>query len=257
MGRSASASRLTRVTLICVVVVALPPAARGQRPDSTRKDTLTADSVHYGPIHPVMGYLAIPLGAATIVAAMFAPAPLAFFVGDGSDKRMAFLRDHSAAYVSAGGSFHGGETWAHSVNLEALHHGVHYELIAEDFWRPRHVRYLTGRAGYLWHPRGLTAGGLTLGYMHSDEDRRESGAEIGLPFFLGDSLGSTARFEPVYVLSGRGLQWSYRLLLQYVLPNQRYLLGASLVGKVDPPLSPETQSDFTHTAYLITFGTRF
>jgi hypothetical protein len=105
------------------------------------------------------------------------------------------MKDHVAFHVSLGGRFAEGETWANALSIELLRKPVYAELRAEDFWRPRHIRYLTARAGYLWHPKVAAAGGLTIGYVHAEGATSQTGLELGLPLFIGRET-MTMRFEP-------------------------------------------------------------
>ena len=216
---------------------------------------MPADSLH--PVDCAVCFLAIPLGGVAILSAIFAAAPLALFIGDRGPSEMPFLENHGAASVDVGGAFQAGQTWADAMRIEAVRHNVYYELIGEEYWRPVHVEYLTARAGYLFHPRRITAGGVTLGFMNGPSQSRERGPELGLPLFLGDSASVLFRLEPTYVVSPRGLLWSYRAEFDLAVPRHPYFVGASAVGKIDPPASTDTQRDFAHGAYLLTLGARF
>jgi hypothetical protein len=240
-------------TLFCRAALAQQPTAPK---DSVPKDSTQRDSVYRGPIHHPLMYLIIPVGLAAVAVMVFAPAPFAIWAGVRGPTEMAFLDDHSAAHVAVGGRFYGGQTWANSLHFEVLRKPLHVELSAEEFWRPRHVRYLTARAGYLWYPRRRTAGGVTLGYVHADGDARRRGPELGLPLFVGDSTG-TIRLEPTYVISPSGALWSYRLQLEFYFPRKPYFAGATLVGKSLPLASNSSQEDFDASALTVLFGARF
>ena len=251
---------------LLVALLATPPcrAALAQQPpaprDSVPGDTVPSDStISRRPIHSPMMYLILPIGGALAVAATaiaaIAPAPAARWYGAPGPTEMALLRDHGAAYASVGGIFQRGQTWARSVDVEVVRGGVHGELQAEDFWRPRHVRYLTARGGYLWHPRRRSAGGVTLGYVYADGDPRQRGPELGLPLYIGDSAG-TMRLEPTYVLSPAGLRWSYRMQVELYVPGRPYFAGASLVGK-ELSLASGTDCNFAASAVTLLVGTRF
>jgi hypothetical protein len=240
-----------------------PPAPRDStradsaQSDSILKDSLPPDSIRGGPIHDPRMYLMVYAGIFVLpVVLVTAPAPLAKWWGEPGRTAMAFLDDHWAAYVSVGGYFHRGQTWAHSASLEVLRKSVHAELHVEDFWRPRHVRYFTLRAGYLWHPRRRAAGGVTLGYVHADRDPAQRGLEIGVPLFVGSSSG-TMRLEPTYVLSSSGLLWSGRLQLEFHIPGGPYFVGANMVGKSLQLRSDPSRDDLAARAVTLLFGTRF
>ena len=230
-----------------------------QRPsvsgDSARRDSMPTDSLRAADCAAC--FLAIPVGGVMILSAIFAAAPLALFIGERGPSEMSFLQDHGAASASVGGAFQAGQTWADAVRIEAVRRNLCYALTVEEFWRPTHVEYFTARAGYLFHPRRITAGGVTLGFMNGPSRTRDSGPEIGLPLFVGDTSRVSFRLEPTYVLSSRGLLWSHRAECDVAMPRQPYFLGVSAVGKIDPPPSPDTQRDFAHGAYLLTFGARF
>jgi hypothetical protein len=223
-------------------------------PDSVPMDTMPADSVRR-PIHPWWGPLLIPATVAVGVVLAVAPAPLARWWGGPRRNDMAFVRDHGAVYASVGGRFEKGETWANAVSVQMVRRGAYAELQGEDFWRPRHVRYLTARGGRLWHPRRSAAGGVTLGYVHVDGDPAQRGPELGLPLFLGDRT-VTGRFEPTYVASPDGPLWSYRLQLEGYPRGGRYVVGAAVTGKSNP-LTPDSRGGVAARAVTVLLGTRF
>jgi hypothetical protein len=175
--------------------------------------------------------------------------------GEGGPTEMTFLQDHRAVRVSAGGQFHEQQGVANSVEFEVVRKKTLAQLQAEDYWRPHHVRYLTARAGYLWHPKRVTAGGVTVGYVHTDGDRAQSGPELGFPLFLGNSA-ITLRFEPTYVISPNGPLWSGRTQLESNLPWRSYFVGAGLVGK-SQPLSLHAQDHLFASAVTVLVGTQF
>lgn len=242
----------------CGPALAQTPAAPADSvpKESVASDSLPPDSVRARPIHPPWAYLILPAAVAAAVVAGFAPAPAARWIGPRGPNDMAFMDDHWAVYGSVGALFHAGETWANSASLEVVRRGVHVEVHAEDFWRPRHVRYLTARGGYLWHPRRQAAGGVTLGYVHVDGDRARRGAELGLPLTVGNRIG-TVRLEPTYVFAPGGTLWSYRLQVERYLPRRRHFVGASVTGKSQPFASESPDARFAASAVSLVFGTRF
>lgn len=246
----------------CAALAQGPPTPRDSilrdsvHSDSIRKDSLPTDSIHRGPIHDPRMYLMVYGAPVLIMLLVAAPAPFAKWGGEAGRTTMAFLDDHQAAYISVGGYFHEGQTWAHSVSLEVLRRSVHAELHVEDFWGPRHVRYVTVRGGYLWHPRRSAAGGVTLGYVHADRDTAQRGLEIGVPLFIGGS-SRTVRVEPTYVLSSSGVLWSGRIQLEYHIPRRPYFVGASMVGKSLQLRSNPSRNDLAVRAVSVVFGTRF
>lgn len=188
------------------------------------------------------------------VVGAFAAAPL-MWIGPRGRTQMALLEDHRAAQLSVGGRFHAGQTWADAAGFELVENGVHAELQVEDYWRPRHVRYLTMRGGPLWHPRSFSAGSLTLGYVYADGDPLQRGPEVGAPLFVGSSIGSM-RFEPTYVVSPSGILWSYRLQAEASLPRGAWFAGANMTWK-SLQLTEDTRHDFAASAASIVVGTRF
>jgi hypothetical protein len=184
-----------------------------------------------------------------------APAPLAKWWGESGANEMALLEDHSAASLSLGGRFAEGETWANGVSLEMMRRPVRAEVQMEDFWRPRHVRYITARGGYVWHPRRAAAGGVTIGYVHSDGDAAQSGPELGLPLFIG-SRDMTMRIEPTYVFSAEGPLWTYRLQMEGYFPRREYFAGFAMVLR-SYPLRSNAGDEFAAQAVTALFGKRF
>jgi hypothetical protein len=221
---------------------------------SAPRDTMPSDSTLHHPIHTAGPYLAMLAAGPMVLAAIFAAAPLAFVFGERGPSQMALLQDHGAAYTTIGGPFSAGQSVANSAQIELFQQNVHYELLAEEFWRPVRSQYVTIRTGYLFHPRAVSAGGVTLGYVHGPE---ASGPEVGLPLYLGDSTSASVRVEPSYIFARRGLLWNYRVQADIPLPNRRYFAGVSAVGKADPPASRDDPNDFSHSAWMVLFGVRF
>jgi len=221
---------------------------------TTPRDTVSGDSTLHRPIHSVGPYLAMLAAAPMVLAGIFAAAPLALVFGERGPSQMALLHDHGAAYTTIGGPFSAGQSVANSAELELFHGSMHYELLTEEFWRPVRSEYLTVRAGYLFHIRTISAGGATLGFVHGPGD---SGPEVGLPFFVGDSALVNVRVEPSYIFAHRGMLWNYRVQAEMPLPNRRYFVGLSAVGKADPPASRDDPNDFSHSAWMVLFGVRF
>jgi hypothetical protein len=240
----------------------LAPALQAQTP-SAPSDTGAAakpkrDS---SATHPVvdnpLGLLLVPLGLAAFVALRFGPGPAAMVMGNRDPTHGSRFANHGAIAMSVGGTFHGGQTWSNGATLEGVRGHAYGELTVEDFWRPRHLQYVSARGGYLWYPAPNVAGGMSLGYMHADADRAQRGPELGLPLFFGDSVGRQIRFEPTYVV-GHRLLFNYRLQVRVPVAGSRFFVGGSFVGKGDPPpSSAEYRGDFTHTGYMLLLGSRF
>lgn len=241
-----------------LLLVAVPGILAAQaspaRRDTTRADSVSADSLHH-PIHSVLPYVGLVVGGAAVIATLFAATPVMYF-GPPGPSEMSFLHTGGAVSLSVGGVFQRGQTWAHAAHLEGMSGAFHYELFAEDFWRPVHVEYVTVRTGYLMRRR-FTAGGLTIGLTNAGREARDTGAEIGLPVYFGDRRGVFARLEPTYIASRRGLLWNYRAELDIPVLQGPYYLGVSGVGKSDPPASPDNPNNFAHSAVLLVFGSSF
>ena len=165
------------------------------------------------------------------------------------------MKDHVAFDVSLGGRFAEGETWANALSIELVRKPVYAELRAEDFWRPRHIRYLTARAGYLWHPKVAAAGGLTIGYVHAEGATSQTGPELGLPLFIGRET-MTMRFEPTYVMSSGGPLWSYRAQMEVYVGGGRYVIGANVVRK-SVRLGSDAAEALAPQAVTAVLGVRF
>ena len=256
--RLAALSRL----VASIALIAAPLRAQSSLPasDATVRASVVTDTVppdtarHIPADDPYLYGVAVGAIVVPIVAA-FAAAPLALWGGLRGPSKMNFLADHGAAQLTLGGIFTQGQTWADAADFEVVRNSVHAELQVEDYWRPRHVRYLTARGGYLWHPRSYTAGGVTIGYVAADGDPSQRGPELGLPLFAG-SADALLRLEPTYVFSPSGILWSYRLQLEASLPGQRYFAGANMTWK-SLELTEDDRPDFAARAVSIVVGTRF
>lgn len=249
-------------TWLAVLGLVLARPLRAQDPrtptDSVRPAATSSDSAPRRPIDSPMMLVAIPAGIAAAAALFFAPAPLALVLHHRDTTHAAFRRDERAVAMALGGTFHGGQTWAHAIGLETFRGNVHAEAAVEDFWRPRHIEYVSARVSYLWHPRQLVAGGVSLGYMRADIASAQRGVELGLPLLLAGTNGGDVRFEPTYTLGQRGIVFNYRLQLRAPIARSRYFAGASLVAKGNPPpQSAVYPGDFTATGVMLLFGSRF
>ena len=201
--------------------------------------------------------LALPMGIVAVGVLAFAPGALALCPCNHAATRPPIADRHSVA-MAVGGTFHGNQTWANAVDLEGNRGNVHGEVMVEDFWRPRHIQYVSVRGAYLRHPIEHVTGGVSLGYMHADVERRQRGPEVGLPLFLDNGAGSEVRFEPTYVIGQPGVAFNYRAQLRIAVAKSRYFLGASFVGKGNPPpSSPDYPGDYTGTGYMLLLGSRF
>jgi hypothetical protein len=244
---------------IAVAISPLSPAVSAQVPtdsvptDSVRRDTTASDSVRAGPIHPWWGPLVIPASIVFGAVIAAAPAPLARWVNFPRD--MGFMKNHVALHASLGGRFSDGETWANGLSLEIVRKPMLLELRAEDFWRPRHIRYFTARTGYLWHPKRAATGSLTVGYVHAEGTTSQTGLELGLPLFVGRET-MTLRFEPAYVISSRGVLWNYRGQAEAYIGGGRYVIGGNVVRK-SLRLTSKDEGALSPQAVTLVLGVRF
>jgi hypothetical protein len=246
-----------------IAAVVLSQAAMAQSP-STRADSIASTEQHTDSAvarrtHDPRMLLLLPAGAAAVLAILFVPAPLAFWLGDPDSTHRAFLPRQQAVSMALGGRFQNGQTWSHAIGLEAIRGDVYGEIAIEEFWRPRHIQYVSVRGGRFWHPRKGVAGGLSVGYMHANAEVRQRGPEIGLPLLVADSVGRSLRLEPTYVVGAAGVVFNYRLQLRTPIARSRYFAGASLIGKGNPqpPRSSAYPGDFTGTGLMLQLGSRF
>ena len=254
---------------VSLLVLPLPALAQEPvtQPDSVQRDSVARDSMppdtRRQPVHSPLILLLIPVGMFGVLMMVAAPASLAFVGGPMHPAPLDIVDRHRAAYVTLGGLFYEGETVAHSVNLEMIQKGVIAELKVEDFYRPGHFQYITGRAGYLFRRNASEAGGVTLGYRHAHRDPTQSGLEIGLPVFIAaaDSSG-IMRLEATYVVSRHGVLWSYRGQHEFHLPETPYIAGFSAVVKSYPLTPGHPRHDLPRKslyvgAVTVLFGARF
>ena len=168
-----------------VTLAVLPDPALAQQqvaqPDSVQGDSVARDStppdIKPGSPHSPMMYLFIPVAVLGALVMAAVPASFALLEGPPDPSPLVIVEQHRAAYISVGGLFYDGETWAHSANFEMISNGVLAELKVEDFYRPNHFQYVTARAGYLFHPNTGSAGGVTLGYRYAHRDPTQAGLE--------------------------------------------------------------------------------
>jgi hypothetical protein len=246
-----------------LLAVVLSQPASAQSP-STRADSIASteqrtDSTVARRAHDPRMLLLLPAGAAAVLAILFVPAPLAFWLGEPDSTHHAFQPNQQSASMALGGRFQNGQTWSHAIGLEASRGDVYGEVTVEEFWRPRHIRYISLRGGRFWHPRKGVAGGLSVGYMHANAEARHRGPEFGLPLLVADSVGRSLRLEPTYVVGSSGVVFNYRLQLRTPLARSRYFAGVSLTGKGNPqpPKSSAYPGDFTGTGFMLLLGSGF
>ncbi len=256
--RFPAAVTLALTVAMLTTVLSRPLLAQGcapASPDSLPSDSIPADSAHRGPHHPPWMPLVLPGIFVVGAVVMLAPAPLARWISWCDTTVTGVMHDRRAAYVSVGGRFADGETWANAAAIEIVRNPFHVQLHAEHFWGPRHLRYLSARAGPLWRPTRVAVGGATLGYVHTQGDRRLSGVEIGFPLFLGDST-RVVRIEPTWVLARRGLLWNSRLQIQVDVPRTPYFAGFSYSAK-SFPFTSESDESYAVQAAALLFGIRY
>jgi hypothetical protein len=201
-----------------------PPA------DSARADTVPSDSVL---IYPQHGGLFAALAAAAVVSAVAPSAATTFATPADTTMLASPVRDHVSAYVTGGGSWIEGQTWAYSASIEVLENGWYAEMRVETFHLPNHFQYQSLSGGYLFRPKGGVAGGATIGYRRASRDRTQRGVMISFPLLV-DGGDGTARLESMYVFSPSGVNWNYRFLGEFPIGDGPFSLGLSIEAKALP-----------------------
>jgi len=136
----------------------------------------------------------------------------------------------------------------YSASLEFLHNGGYAELRTENFVEHSRVQFWTMRGGYLLHPKPAVAGGATLGYRRVAQGSSESALEVGFPIVIG-SLRNWMRLEPTYIISSRGVSWTYRF-------QGEWPIGQFLVGGFDFDVKPIRQDAPYFSTFTLLFGWR-
>lgn len=230
---------------ICRVMWAQEPKAPA---DSVPRDTVPSDSV---PLHHPHG-MVLGLAAAALVLAV-APS-VATTLATPGDTAMpgSPARDHVSAYVTGGGSWKEGQTWAYSASVELLKNGWYTEMRVETFHLPRHFQYQSLSVGYLFRPKGGVAGGATIGYRRASRDRTQRGVTIGFPMMV-DGTDGTVRVEPTYVFSPSGVSWNYRFLGELAIGDGPFSWGLSMDAKSFPL---ERHGKLFTSAFALLIGVR-
>jgi hypothetical protein len=158
------------------------------------------------------------------LAAVLAAAPPVLLTGvhclppEDDSIPLGFWRSHVALSATGGPAFNGTSvpTWEQSANVELFSDGVYVEFRLESFYLPELTRYRTARIGFLVHPYGMLASGVTVGARAGTGPEARSGVELGLPLVWGGRRSWT-RFEPTYVIGGGIADWSYRFQQEFQL----------------------------------------
>jgi hypothetical protein len=222
---------LRRALLACIVpMVAAAAPARAQEPAKPDRCEAQRDSLKAGMVrdHP-------PL-VRTLVLFYVAPSALLlssdFCMGD--DEELAFWRDHVSAYASVGGMASTKDVGlVHSIGVEVFALGAYAEVRLDRYHPSDRVEMWDARVGYLIHPSQGIAGGVTAGWRGSPDTPdgwTGGGLMIGFPIMFtacGEGNPCWLQWEPIYVISGRGLGFTPRLRLN--LPLAR----TPLVARVD------------------------
>lgn len=190
-------------------------------------DSVPSDSGTVRYIHPPWPLL--------IILAIAPPLLVDWLAGETDPGRVGlptFRPVHASAHITGGPALadSSGPTWAYSANVEVGVKHVYVEARMENFRLPQYVRFSTIRAGYLVQAEPSLAAGVTLGYREAYGAAVGNGVEIGLPMVYGWGRGWT-RFEPTYVLTTRGVDWSYRFQIEMPLAGGPIYGGFNMEAK--------------------------
>jgi hypothetical protein len=245
-------------TFVALAIVCLTSAsgtsAGAQIParrDSVARDSVPRDSVQAAPID---AWGLVPVLAGMAASLVFAPAPIALFGGDSGATNMAFAHDHLDVSTSGGGIFSDGQTYARSANVQIVHSGRYAEAEAERIDGVRRQTYVAARVGALFSPRRNYMGGVTIGYQHVREDRRQRGPELGLPLFIGGQRAEL-RLDPTYVFAPGRVLWSVRSQFQARLGGTPFFAGARLAFRSAYHITKDVQY-FTSGSVAALVGVR-
>jgi hypothetical protein len=214
------------VIQICGIAWAQEPPAR---PDSVPTDTLPPKSA----VPPGHGGLLFAMAAFTVVSAVAPSAFTTLTTADTTRQLGSPTKDHVSAYLTVGGSWIEGQTWAYSGSVEVLKRGWYAEMRVETFHLPRHFQYQSFSGGYLFRPKRGAAGGVTFGYRRASRDPAQRGVMIGFPLIV-DGTDGTLRLEPTYVFSPSGVDWNYRFLAELAIGDSPFSWGLSVDAKALP-----------------------
>jgi hypothetical protein len=232
---------------ICRVTSAQEPKAPA---DSVPRDTVPSESV---PVYSRHGLLLPALAAAALVLAVAPSAATTLATPGDTAMPGSPTRDHVSAYVTGGGSWIEGQTWAYSGSVEVLRNGWYAETKVETVHLPRHFQYQSLSVGYLFRPKGGVTGGATIGYRRASRDRTQSGVTLGFPMMV-DGTDGTARVEPTYVFSPSGVNWNYRFLGELAIGDGPFSWGLSIDAKSFPL---ERHGKLFTSAIALLIGVRF
>jgi hypothetical protein len=236
-----------RGLLACIVPIlaaTLAGPAAAQEPAAPRRcDEAWSDSVShdmsrkYGPHGPLMAFFA---------AFYLAPSALLLMPTCFDDEHeLGFWRDHVSVNATGGlmvSDWHGAA--AHSAGLEVLALGAYAEVRLDRYHRSDRVETWDARAGYLIHPYRSVAGGVTVGWREAPDvpdGWSGGGVLIGFPIVVaacGERRPCWVQWEPIYMISDRGLGFTPRLRLAVPIPRTPLLgrldLEAKGMRKKDP-----------------------
>lgn len=239
-GASGRWSSWPRAIRLGVVLLALPAATRAQaRPaaDSTQPGSASVPRASV-PRASVRDTLCHRPPDAPFQLLVIAPSALLSLPTCGTSPDtvpLGFWRNHVAAYVGGGvtmGDSVGGDML--SANLELLAHGLFAELRWERLEELRHYQYRTAKVGWLTHPQGSLAGGVTVGYRATrDLERHDEGVELGFPLITGRRRW-WLRFDVDYVVSTHQTSWNYRMQWERLLGAGPFLVGIDAEAKTLP-----------------------
>jgi hypothetical protein len=163
----------------------------------------------------------------------------------GDDEELPFWRDHVSAHASVGGMASTKEVGLmHALGVEVFALGGYAEVRLDRFHVSDGVEMWDARAGYLIHPSRGIAGGVTAGWRQSPDTPdgwTGGGLLIGFPIMVsacGERRSCSLQWEPIYIISRRGLGFTPRLRLNLPLARTplvaRVDLEARGIRKADP-----------------------
>ena len=209
----------------------LVAAAATAQTDTARVDSAAADTIRGGD-----DWLLAGVAAGVVAALAVAPPALLLVHTHGPPDSLGGLPHHLvSAFGAAGiGGTDPDHGLAYSTGLQLFEGPIFADARGEALRLSSRTRFVSGEVGYLLRPAMQAAGGLTLGYRRSELPAPRGALQVGLPLFLGNSR-ATMFFEPTYLISGSGLNWTWRCHMElYVLPRP---LFAGALFEVEPMAS--------------------
>jgi hypothetical protein len=220
--------RLSRSASLIVALLAATPAP-AQRPASDAP-CAEADSAHIAEVAARNHHgLQVMLMAPGILLAE----PLLWC--DAPRTPLRFAERTVAVRASAGLGYAGDRAFlVRSASMEAAHGRAYLELRGEQYDLPDDPELWTLRGGYLFRPAPSLAGGILLGFRsgrHSPGGWARYGVELGFPIMATmcrPARSCWIRWEPVYLVTSEGADFSPRLESEFPLGRTPVIAGVSL-----------------------------